>query len=191
MDAAAVVDNDVAKVDPDSKFNSGLAGHLSIPRNHSALDLNSATQCVDDARKQDEQAITGGPYDPASVFTDLGTNECIVMGFHLSERALVVGADQPAVADDISRKNGGHTSFDTLWLQGSLHNGAKKVRSARRNTKHGIRSYAIGLLEKTTQVSPARGNFSSWADAVERATKAWQLRRARSFAVKASFRMTF
>jgi hypothetical protein len=61
----------------------------------------------------------------ATVFTDLGTDEFIVMGFQLSERALVVGADQSAVADDISRKNGGHTSLDTLWLQEALHDGAK------------------------------------------------------------------
>jgi hypothetical protein len=89
------------------------------------LDVNSATQRVDNTRKQHEQAIAGGPYDPATVFTDLGTDKFIVMGFQLSERALVVGADQPAVADDISRKNGGHTSLDTLWLQGALNDGAK------------------------------------------------------------------
>ena len=121
MDAAAVVDNDVAKVDPDSEFDPRLAGHLSIPLDHSALDVNSATQRVDNTRKQHEQAIAGGPHNSAAEFLDFGNNQSVVEVFQVGVRALVIGAYQPAVADDVGYKNGHQTPLDAFAHQRSLH----------------------------------------------------------------------
>jgi hypothetical protein len=84
------------------------------------LQLDCATQCIDDACEYDKQAIAHGSYNPAAVFLDFGKHERVVMRFQLSERAFVVSAYQPAVPGDIGHENGRQTPLDTLALQSSL-----------------------------------------------------------------------
>jgi hypothetical protein len=95
--------------------------YLFILTDHLALNLDCAPQAVDDARKQDQQAIASGPYNSTAEFLDFGTNERIVEVFQVSMRALVIGAYQPAIADDVGCKNGHQTPLDAFAHQSSLH----------------------------------------------------------------------
>jgi len=112
MDARAL--NDVADVDPHSELHPPIWRHLRIPLGHCALDLDGATQRVHNARIEDEQSVASRPYDPAAVFLDLGLNELSLMSVQLGEGALVVGANQTAVAGYIRHQNSHQSAFDLL-----------------------------------------------------------------------------
>jgi hypothetical protein len=66
----AVLDHDVADVDPDAEFDAAVRC-AGIALGHAALPLGCTTQPVDDAAELHQQPITGSFDDPAMMLGDL------------------------------------------------------------------------------------------------------------------------
>jgi hypothetical protein len=83
VDAVAVdvvvIDDDVAEVEPNSKFDAPLRRHLDIPLRHAALDFDRAAHCVDNAGELHKDAVAGELDDAASVLLDFGVDELAPM----------------------------------------------------------------------------------------------------------------
>jgi len=114
---ATAVNDYVSDIDSHSEYDPLSEWYLFILTDHFALNLDGAPQAIDDARKQDQQAIASGSYNSAAEFPDFGTNERIVQHFQVGVRALVIGAYQPAIADDVGCKNGHQTPLDAFAHQ--------------------------------------------------------------------------
>src|SRR5262249_57044496 len=91
-------------------------GDLGIAPGHAALHDQRAAHGVDDARKLDQDAIAGGLDDAAAMIRDGGIDQLQSHGAQSRERALLVDADQPAVAGDVRRQHGRQPAFDALGL---------------------------------------------------------------------------
>src|SRR5215470_14848608 len=61
----AVLDDDVAHVDPDTKLDAVVGSCAGVALGHLALHFDRAAQRVDDAAELDQQPITGG-FDQAA-----------------------------------------------------------------------------------------------------------------------------
>jgi hypothetical protein len=100
----------VAEVDPDAKPDPSLLRHLRLTVNHSALDLRSAADSIDHARKLCQEAVASVLYDPAPVLADLWIDQFPEVGLEPFVRAFLVGAHQPRVAGYISGKDCGEAT---------------------------------------------------------------------------------
>src|SRR5262245_21045250 len=77
MDAGAF--NDIANVDSHPEIDLPIGRYLRIALPHCALDLYGATQRIHGTDEQDQQAVAGCPYNPATVFFNLRFNELSVV----------------------------------------------------------------------------------------------------------------
>jgi len=116
MDAGALYD--IANVDAHPEFDPLTRGHLRIPPGHCPLDLHSAPQRIHGTDEQDQQAVTGRPYDPTAVFFNLRLDELSMMGVQLSECAFIVVTYQAAVTSYIRHQDGHKSAFDLLTDHG-------------------------------------------------------------------------
>src|SRR6266446_9006774 len=66
-----ILDDDIALVNTDTELDAAGRRHIGVTLGHAALPFGRTTQPVDDARKFDQQAITGSLHDAAPVFGDL------------------------------------------------------------------------------------------------------------------------
>src|SRR6516162_3061429 len=66
-----VFDDNIANIDAYSKFDAFFGGGVRITLGHYALDLTRTPQSIDNTRKLDQQAVSGGFDDAPSVFPDL------------------------------------------------------------------------------------------------------------------------
>ena len=110
----AFVDDDVADVDADAKHDPAVVGDIGIALDHAALNVDSAAHGIDRAGEFDQDPIAGRLDDAALMFGDLGVDELAPASLERRERALLVSAHQPAVADDIGRKDSGEPPYDAL-----------------------------------------------------------------------------
>jgi hypothetical protein len=112
MHAGAI--DDIPDSDPHAELDPLRARHPYIAVGHRALDFHRATQRGDDTLKQHEQAVTGRSHNPATVLRDLRLDAHRVVRVQLGYGALVVSADQTAIAGHIRHQDGRQPAFDRL-----------------------------------------------------------------------------
>ncbi len=96
----------IAKVDADPELDTPLRRQASIALDHAVLDLDGATNRVNDASELDEDAIACPLNDAAVMQSDSGINQIAAKRTQPRKRPLLVRAGQPAVSDDVRRKDG-------------------------------------------------------------------------------------
>src|SRR5229473_3655081 len=109
--------DNVAHVDTHAKLNPFVLKHFGIAHGHTALNFDSATQRIHDAAELRQHAVASVFNNPPAVFGDFGFDERAKMALQLEVCGLLVDAHEPAVAGDISRKNGGEPSLQALVTQ--------------------------------------------------------------------------
>src|SRR5918994_2115877 len=76
IDAVAVdvvaVDDHVADIDPDAKFDAAVYWFGGIALSHRALHLDCTAHRIDDASEFDEEAVAGGLDSPTVMLGDFG-----------------------------------------------------------------------------------------------------------------------
>src|ERR1700677_3877888 len=77
----AVVDDDVADVDADSKDDALVLADVCVATEHAALNRNRALDRIDDAAEFDQRAVTGRLDDAAMMAGDRGLDQLAPMGF--------------------------------------------------------------------------------------------------------------
>ncbi len=109
----AVVDDDVAHVDADAKFDSAIFGNGSVTPDHGTLDFHRAAHSIDCTCKFDQGTIASSLDDAAAVFVDLGVDEVATARLKRCESAFLVNAHQTAVTGNIGREDSSQPPFDT------------------------------------------------------------------------------
>jgi hypothetical protein len=66
-----VIADDVADVDADAELDSPVRGHLRVALNHSALNIDCAAYCVDNADEFNQHAVARRLYDATAVLDNL------------------------------------------------------------------------------------------------------------------------
>ena len=113
----AVFQDDVADVDADAVADAPVLGLGRLALGHGVLDRDRAFDRVDRASELDQRAIAGELDHAAAVLGDQGFGEFDPMGLDPRERAGLVGADEPAVADHVH----GHDGRGLAAHGGGLH----------------------------------------------------------------------
>ena len=88
----ALFDDDVAKIDADTKFDPTVFGSVDIALGHCALDFHGAPHRVDGACKLNQRPIARVFDDAAPVLGDLGINEGLAQGFQRCKGSFFVHA---------------------------------------------------------------------------------------------------
>ena len=112
MDARAFYD--IADVDPHPEFDPFILRYLRISLGHRALDLHGTTQRVHGTDEQDQQSVASCPYDPTTVFFNLGFNELSMVSVQLGQGAFIIHAYQAAVSGYIRHQDCHKSAFDFL-----------------------------------------------------------------------------
>jgi hypothetical protein len=94
---------DVAKVNADPEFYAALGRHAGVTFYQAALHLDGAAHRVDHAAKLDEAAITGSLDDAPMMRGDGGVDQVAAQSPKARKRAILVGAGEPAVPDDVRK----------------------------------------------------------------------------------------
>ena len=118
VDAVAVyvvsIDDHVPKINPDAEGDAPVLGRLCVAVGHRALDLDGASDRIDDAREFDERPIASQLHGAAAVLFHLGVDELAAMGLQAGERPLLVRAHQARIARHIGGENGGQPAVDAF-----------------------------------------------------------------------------
>ena len=96
----AVLNHDVAQVDPDSEDDS-----LVVTSGHRVLDRDGATDGVDDAGELGQEPIAHRLNDAAAVLGDRGVDHLGAARLEARQRPRLVGADESAVADHVGTED--------------------------------------------------------------------------------------
>ena len=75
--------------------------HAGVALDHGVLDLDRASDGLDDAAKLDDGAVASALDDSAAVNGDGRINEVAAQRAQSSQDAFFVGAGEPAVTDDV------------------------------------------------------------------------------------------
>jgi hypothetical protein len=97
--------DDVADVNPDPKFDPSILSHARIALDQAALDLDRATNRIDDAPELDNAPVTGALDDAAVVGRDGGVDQIAPEAPEPRERAILVHAGESAVANNVGNQN--------------------------------------------------------------------------------------
>jgi hypothetical protein len=92
----AVLGDDVAEVDADTKSDAPLVRYLQLAVDHPALDLSGAADGVDNTAKFRQQAVTSVFYRAPLVLTDLWLDQLREMRSQAVVGAFLVRPHQPA-----------------------------------------------------------------------------------------------
>ena len=107
-----VVDDDVADMDADAKREAAVLRHgrrcASAMR---ALNVDRAAHGVDGAGEFDQHAVAGGLDDAAAMFGDFRIDQRAPAVLEPRQSSLFVAPHEPAVTDDVRRKNGRQTAL--------------------------------------------------------------------------------
>ena len=118
VDAVAVyvvsIDDHVPKINPDAEGDAPVLGRLCVAVGHRALDLDGASDRIDDAREFDERPIASQLHGAAAVLFHLRVDELAAMGLQAGERPLLVRAHQARIARHIGGENGGQPAVDAF-----------------------------------------------------------------------------
>jgi hypothetical protein len=101
-----LLDHDVADMDADTELDTLVRRDGGIALGHAALHVDGAAHGGDDAGELDQHAIARRLDEPAVMLGDLGFEQGRHMRLELTERAFLVGCDEPAVARDIRGHDG-------------------------------------------------------------------------------------
>ena len=95
----------VAEMDADAELDAALGRHAGVAFGQAVLHLDGAAHGVDHAAELDQAAVAGALDDAAVVGGDGGVDQIATQAPETRERALLVGAGEPAVADDVRDQN--------------------------------------------------------------------------------------
>jgi hypothetical protein len=73
------VDDDVADVDANTKFDPLLRRHARIALGHATLDINGATHRINDAGELEQKSVAGGLDDATPVLGNLGVDQLVTV----------------------------------------------------------------------------------------------------------------
>ena len=82
-----VVDDDVADMDADAKFDPEFGRHVDIPLRHRALDFHRTARRIDGTGELDQHAVAGGLDDAAAMRGDAGIDQRLPQHLQLRQRA--------------------------------------------------------------------------------------------------------
>jgi hypothetical protein len=100
-----LIDDDVADVNADAEFDSGILRYAAVLCGHVALDFHCATRGVYDAGEFHQQTVAGRFDDPSAMLRDLRVNQRFSENFELGQGAFFVSAHEAAVACQNSRQS--------------------------------------------------------------------------------------
>src|ERR1700683_1426166 len=109
VDAVAVnvlaLNNDIAKIDADAQHDRGRCATRLGRQGGRALDSQRTVHGIDHAAEFDNGAVADQFDDPAVMGGDGGVEDDLAMPFQGTERAGLVGAHQPGIADHVGSEN--------------------------------------------------------------------------------------
>jgi hypothetical protein len=109
----AVVDDDVADMNPDPKFDTLGFGHANIAACHTALNLHGASDRIHRTGKFDEHPVASGLDDTAAVLRDLWVDKRLPARFKPGQRAFFICPHEAAISRYIRREDRGKTPFNS------------------------------------------------------------------------------
>ena len=110
----AVLDNNVAQIDADTVKQATRGRHVPISPRHPLLKVDRASQRLGDALEFHQHAVAGRLDDTALALGDRRIDHLQSHGLQSSQSSLLVDFHQPAVSDDVRRKNCSETALHTL-----------------------------------------------------------------------------
>src|SRR5579864_2060350 len=88
-------------MNPHAELDPPFRRHAGVALGHALLHTNSASHRVDDAAKLDDRAIARALDDAPAMGGDRGVDQIAAQRPQARQRSLLVGAGEPAIADDI------------------------------------------------------------------------------------------
>ena len=82
-----------------------LGRHVGVALDHSGLDFDRAAHGVDHAAELDDRAVAGALDDASVVHGDDRVDQVAAKRPEPRQRAVLVGAGEPAVAGDVGHQN--------------------------------------------------------------------------------------
>src|SRR5208282_1064372 len=127
--AVALLDN-VAEMDADTKLDALVRHDLGVALDHRPLKFNGAVHRVDDTPELDNRAVAGAFDDAAVMRVDGGIDEIAAQPPKPRQRAALVRAGEPAIADHIRNQlSSAVPAFARLKFPSATHScGLRNVR---------------------------------------------------------------
>jgi hypothetical protein len=125
----AVLDDDVALMDADAKFDALGGRDARGPLGHVALHCGGAAQRIDDAGELNEQAVAGGLDDAALIVGDARVDQFAPQCPQLRQRPFLIETDEPRIAGDIGGEDRRQASFGPPFGHRVLPASAVIIRS--------------------------------------------------------------
>src|SRR5262245_1200771 len=97
--------DDVAEMNADAKFDAPLRRQTGVALDHQVLNLDAATNSVDDTAKFHKNSIAGSLHDASVVDGDCRIDQVASQGTQPCQRAVLVRSGQPAESDDVRRED--------------------------------------------------------------------------------------
>ena len=104
-------DNDVAEGDSDAQLDAGALRDGGVAGGHTALDLDRASDGIDDARELDERAVPHELENSAAMFGNQRVEKLDPQCLEGGEGAHLVLTHEAAVANNVSNQNGGEATL--------------------------------------------------------------------------------
>ena len=101
--------------------------HVRIAPSHSLLHLDGAAHRIDDAGELGQQPVARRLDDPAAMLGNAWIEQFTAMAVEAREGAFVIGADQPTVSGDVSRKDRRKLSLDAVGFHPGFLPGAGMI----------------------------------------------------------------
>jgi hypothetical protein len=105
------VEDNVPLINADSELDALALRHFGIALDHALLNLDGTAHRVYHAGKLNQHSVPGGLDDPAAVHGDLWVHELAPVGLEGGQGALLIGAHEPTVANNIGCKDRSQSSF--------------------------------------------------------------------------------
>ena len=106
------IDDDVAEIDPDAVLDAPVFGITGLVDGHRLLHGERAPDRVNDAWEFDQQAVPGRLDDAPAELSYPGVDQFPAEGLMSRNRAFLVQADQPRIANHVGHENGGEPADD-------------------------------------------------------------------------------
>ena len=147
--AVGFLDN-VAQMNADAKLDATFGRQPSVALDHAGLHLKRAAHGVDHAAELDDRAVSGALDDVAVMGGDRRVDEVAAETAKTHERALLIGAGEPAIADDVRNQN-------RRELPGLAHCIAAEATEAARMPVETRATAETGVWTETLMVRPTTG----------------------------------
>src|SRR5437762_3333819 len=116
----AILDDDVAQIDANPKYNPLFFGYAGIALCHAALHRHRTGDGLYNAWEFDQYAVAGRLDDTALVLGDLGVDQFAAMGSQPRQRPGLVLAHEAAVTGDIGSEDSRKPALYPLPSQDTL-----------------------------------------------------------------------